>query len=87
MALAWPLFRMPRNSSLFLMKVSPSSIRSVGRAACTVRNSAAAVIFTAGSGRGTMRLKMVSAVVFPHRFSGEIIAKRGVTWNKSKACA
>ena len=47
-----PEFRIPRNSSFSLRKVSASSISNVGRTASIVRKVAAAEMFAVDSGRG-----------------------------------
>ena len=68
------------------MKVSASSINSVGAHASTARNNAAAVMLAEGNGRSTKRPNIASTVLFPHRFSGDVIARIGATFTEPITC-
>jgi proteasome lid subunit RPN8/RPN11 len=77
------LWKLPDFSARhFLMLMSIA-----GRFISIVRKTAAAVMFAVGRGRGTSSPMTSRSVVFPQRFSGAVIASRGVHVKASKQCA
>jgi hypothetical protein len=73
----WPLFRMPRSSSLPRRNVSASSMSNVGPHFATARKRAAAVTFDVGKGRGTTPPRNVRSVVLPHSGVGLVTPRTG----------
>ncbi len=71
--------RMPRVSSESLTKVSASSMTSVGPNFSIVRKMADGEMLDVERARGTIALRMVSKVVFPKRFVGDVTARIGET--------